>query len=554
MFRNLKISRGVSYIVLMFMLLLVASIAIGMYGSTTTRKNFIVSNETTDNLVILQQSATSINRGVAQLNAIMLAKSLNRNVDSRNLESVNKDINRAKSSFEKFMSTPFSTEEELQAAKKVSLAFNTLLDDVKYKIKFAMNPESYPDRNEQEKAIREELSNSIEVYTNISGHLNDLYVNEAANNYQWTLIISLVSLLASVICAAGSYFWLKTILFTPLQYAVNALDTIGEGNLSEKIESRYTNEIGALLSSLENMRLSLTKTIYGIRTSTQRINSSAQEIASGNNDLSSRTEEQASALQQTAASMEELKITVRQNADNAHHARQLADGASVSASRGGEVMTQLDAIMRQIMNSSRQIADINTVIDSIANQTNILALNAAVEAARAGEQGRGFAVVAGEVRNLAKRSADAAKESRELINTCVANMTTGSQQVERASGAMQDIVQSVTQVNEIMAEITSASEEQSMGINQIAQAVNEMDLVTQQNAAMVEQAAVSASSMEAETQNLEKQVAQFKIKETSSLKVSLPKNLQTRLLTVPEVAKKESSISTAAAEDDWTTF
>lgn len=554
MFRNLKISRGVSYIVLMFMLLLVASIAIGMYGSTTTRKNFIVSNETTDNLVILQQSATSINRGVAQLNAIMLAKSLNRNVDSRNLESVNKDINRAKSSFEKFMSTPFSTEEELQAAKKVNLAFNTLLDDVKYKIKFAMNPESYPDRNEQEKAIREELSNSIEVYTNISGHLNDLYVNEAANNYQWTLIISLVSLLASVICAAGSYFWLKTILFTPLQYAVKALDTIGEGNLSEKIESRYTNEIGALLSSLENMRLSLTKTIYGIRTSTQRINSSAQEIASGNNDLSSRTEEQASALQQTAASMEELKITVRQNADNAHHARQLADGASVSASRGGEVMTQLDAIMRQIMNSSRQIADINTVIDSIANQTNILALNAAVEAARAGEQGRGFAVVAGEVRNLAKRSADAAKESRELINTCVANMTTGSQQVERASGAMQDIVQSVTQVNEIMAEITSASEEQSMGINQIAQAVNEMDLVTQQNAAMVEQAAVSASSMEAETQNLEKQVAQFKIKETSSLKVSLPKNLQTRLLTVPEVAKKESSISTAAAEDDWTTF
>ncbi len=554
MFRNLKISRGVSYIVLMFMLLLVASIAIGMYGSTTTRKNFIVSNETTDNLVILQQSATSINRGVAQLNAIMLAKSLNRNVDSRNLESVNKDINRAKSSFEKFMSTPFSTEEELQAAKKVSLAFNTLLDDVKYKIKFAMNPESYPDRNEQEKAIREELSNSIEVYTNISGHLNDLYVNEAANNYQRTLIISLVSLLASVICAAGSYFWLKTIMFTPLQYAVKALDTIGEGNLSEKIESRYTNEIGALLSSLENMRLSLTKTIYGIRTSTQRINSSAQEIASGNNDLSSRTEEQASALQQTAASMEELKITVRQNADNAHHARQLADGASVSASRGGEVMTQLDAIMRQIMNSSRQIADINTVIDSIANQTNILALNAAVEAARAGEQGRGFAVVAGEVRNLAKRSADAAKESRELINTCVANMTTGSQQVERASGAMQDIVQSVTQVNEIMAEITSASEEQSMGINQIAQAVNEMDLVTQQNAAMVEQAAVSASSMEAETQNLEKQVAQFKIKETSSLKVSLPKNLQTRLLTVPEVAKKESSISTAAAEDDWTTF
>ncbi|MDU5781145.1 MAG: methyl-accepting chemotaxis protein [Pantoea sp.] len=554
MFRNLKISRGVNYIVLMFVLLLVASIAIGMYGSITTRDNFIISNETSDNLVVLQQSATSINRGVAQLNAVMLAKSLGKDVDSRSIDIINKDIDGAKSSIEKFMSTPFSTEEEMQAAKKVNFAFNAMLDDARYKMKFVMNPQSYPDRRDQEIRARNDLTESIDVYTEIAGHLNDLYVTEAGNNYQRTLIISLVSLLASVICAVGAYLWLKNILFARLHYAVKALDTIAEGNLSEKIESRNTNEIGEMLSSLENMRLSLSKTISGIRTSTQRIYSSAQEIASGNNDLSSRTEEQASALQQTAASMEELKITVRQNADNAHHARQLADGASVSASRGGEVMTQLDTIMRQIMNSSRQIADINAVIDSIANQTNILALNAAVEAARAGEQGRGFAVVAGEVRNLAKRSADAAKESRELINTCVANMTTGSQQVERASGAMQDIVQSVTQVNDIMAEITSASEEQSMGINQIAQAVNEMDLVTQQNAAMVEQAAVSASSMEAETQNLEKQVAQFKIKETSSLKVPLPKSLQTRLLTVPEAAKKESSISTAAAEDDWTTF
>jgi methyl-accepting chemotaxis protein len=300
-----------------------------------------------------------------------------------------------------------------------------------------------------------------------------------------------------------------------METAVETLRRVAAGDLSQAIESGSQNEIGNMLTELETMRTSLTGTILGIRDSVQRIHTNAQEIAHGNNDLSSRTEEQAAALQETAASMEQIKTTVRQNADNAHAARELAESASTNAHNGGEVMQSLEQIMAQITTSSRQIADINGVIDSIANQTNILALNAAVEAARAGEQGRGFAVVAEEVRNLAKRSADAAKEINQLINTSVSNIDIGSRQVGQASTVMQEIVTSVSQVTQIMGEITSASDEQSAGINQISQAVNEMDLVTQQNAAMVEEAAMAAGDLEAQSDALEKLVAQFRLSHES---------------------------------------
>jgi len=331
----------------------------------------------------------------------------------------------------------------------------------------------------------------------------------------------IVTVLAAVLLITVR-IWLRHTLVRRMESTVEVLKRVSAGDLSRSVEIGSANEIGTMLGELEQMRVSLTGTILSIRESVLHIHTNAQEIAQGNSDLSARTEEQAASLQQTAASMEEIKTTVRQNADNAHTARQLAESASDNAQQGGNVMLSLEQIMAQIIVSSRQIADINGVIDSIANQTNILALNAAVEAARAGEQGRGFAVVAEEVRNLAKRSADAAKEINQLIQTCVSNMDTGSRQVNQASVVMQDIVSSVAQVRQIMGEITSASDEQSTGINQISQAVNEMDLVTQQNAAMVEEAAMAAGGLEAQSDALEKLVAQFVLSSEGTVQHTRP--------------------------------
>lgn len=554
MFRNLKISTGITFIVILFTLILTVAMTLSLFGARTTKNNFEISDETADNLIMLQSAVHNLWRGLAQTDGIMLAKLLNRPFDEQDQAVAKEDYTNARAQMAEFMSTPFATNEESQKANDVNKLFHTLLELAEDKQKFILNPQDFPDRIDEEAKLAHELRVSIDTYRSVSERLNKEYAAQATGTYQVEVVIAIISIILAVVALFGSRIWMKYTLFRRLNFAADIMQSISEGDLSKPVVTGSQNEIGLLLTELEHMRVALTDTVQGIRTGVKRIYSNAQEIASGNNDLSSRTEEQASALQQTAASMEELKITVRQNTDNAHTARQLADSASTSAHRGGEVMVQLDDIMRQIMASSRQIADINSVIDSIANQTNILALNAAVEAARAGEQGRGFAVVAGEVRNLAKRSADAAKESRELINTCVANMTTGSQQVEKAGSSMQEIVQSVNQVAGIMAEITSASEEQSMGINQIAQAVNEMDLVTQQNAAMVEQSAAAAGNMEHETGQLEKQVAQFKITESISGLAVQSAVFKNKSLKSPVLSKTETKNSPADVDNEWESF
>jgi methyl-accepting chemotaxis protein len=251
--------------------------------------------------------------------------------------------------------------------------------------------------------------------------------------------------------------------------------------------------------------------VVQIKESTETISTASDEIAKGNADLSQRTEEQASSLEETASSMEELTSTVKQNAENARQANQLAVGASDVAVKGGNVVKQVVTTMNGISESSKKIADIISVIDGIAFQTNILALNAAVEAARAGEQGRGFAVVATEVRNLAQRSAAAAKEIKELITDSVGKVDAGSKLVDEAGKTMDEIVSSVKRVTDIMAEITAASQEQSSGIEQVNQAITQMDEVTQQNAALVEEAAAAAESMQEQAGSLLQAVSQFKV-------------------------------------------
>ena len=297
----------------------------------------------------------------------------------------------------------------------------------------------------------------------------------------------------------------------PLRTATQVARAIAGGDLCSKFDTGNDGDTGQLLRALNQMNVNLVAIIGDVRRNVGSIHLATQEIATGNMDLSSRTEEQASSLEQTAASMEELTSTVKQNADNARQANQLAVSASSVAVRGGSAVSQVVDTMSAINASSKKIVDIISVIDGIAFQTNILALNAAVEAARAGEQGRGFAVVAAEVRNLAQRSADAAKEIKTLIGDSVNRVEEGSQQVAQAGKTMDEIVDSVRRVTDIMAEITSASQEQNQGIDQINQAVTQMDQVTQQNAALVEQAAAAAASLQEQAGGLSQVVSVFKL-------------------------------------------
>jgi methyl-accepting chemotaxis protein len=272
--------------------------------------------------------------------------------------------------------------------------------------------------------------------------------------------------------------------------------TVADGDLTSRVDVTTTDETGQLLQALKEMNSSLVKIVGDVRTGTDNMASASSQIASGNLDLSSRTEEQASSLEETASSMEEMTSTVKQNADNARQANQLAASASEVALCGGSVVAQVVDTMSSINESSKKIVDIIGVIDGIALQTNILALNAAVEAAPAGEQGRGFAVVASEVRNLAQRSAAAAKEIKGLIGDSVEKVDLGARLVEQAGTTMGEIVDSVKRVTDIMSEITCASQEQTSGIEQINQAISQMDQVTQQNAALVEEAAAAAESLQ----------------------------------------------------------
>ena len=297
----------------------------------------------------------------------------------------------------------------------------------------------------------------------------------------------------------------------PLRRALEVANAVVAGDLTSRIEVGARDETGQLLQALKTMNESLARTVGAVRVGTDTIAVAAGQVAAGSQDLSSRTEQQAGALEETASSMEELTSTVKQNADNARQANKLAETASGVAARGGEVIHQVVGTMDQINASSNKISDIIGVIDSIAFQTNILALNAAVEAARAGEQGRGFAVVASEVRNLAQRSAAAAKEINGLISDSSSKVADGSKLVAQAGSTMQEIVESVRRVTDIMAEISAASVEQTAGIEQINQAVTQMDEGTQQNAALVEEAAAASSSMQEQAALLAAAVAVFKI-------------------------------------------
>ena len=324
--------------------------------------------------------------------------------------------------------------------------------------------------------------------------------------------------LGAWVCISCTWSWisLRRRIVAPLQEAILIAETVAAGDLSKEFSSNAEGEFGRLLTALSTMEDTLTELVGRIKQSTDSLAVSAYEIDAGNINLSSRTEQQVSALTETAASMEQLTVTVRQNAERAHSASSLAVAASATAGRGGDVVDQVVHTMDAISGSSRKIVDIIQVIEGIAFQTNILALNAAVEAARAGEQGRGFAVVASEVRSLAQRSAEAAKQIKELITASVTQVESGSGLVGQAGSTMKEIMQSVGQVTGLLSEISGALQQQSEGIAHVNTAVAHMDSTNQENAALVMQATQAAAALNARTQDLQQAVGAFKLDDDES--------------------------------------
>ncbi|MGK5078974.1 methyl-accepting chemotaxis protein [Janthinobacterium sp. HLX7-2] len=368
---------------------------------------------------------------------------------------------------------------------------------------------------------------------------------------------------AALLIGLAAAWLIARSITTPLGHAVEAAKAVAGGDLSRTIAIDSGDEIGQLQQALKEMNQSLLNTVREVRTGADTIATASAEIASGNLDLSSRTEEQASSLEETASAVEQLSSTVHQTADNARQASQLAQSASAVAAEGGAVVQQVIDTMGAIHTSSGRIVDIIGVIDGIAFQTNILALNAAVEAARAGEQGRGFAVVATEVRSLAQRSAAAAKEIKTLIGDSVDKVDTGTLLVEKAGKTMAQVVEGVQRVTDIVAEISSATQEQSTGIAEVNHAITQMDQVTQQNAALVEEAAAAANALQDQSARLAELVSTFKLDEMAQRNVlhatarpqsRAPARPAASRLTAPKAARSAKSSKSASGQSEWETF
>jgi len=376
-----------------------------------------------------------------------------------------------------------------------------------------------------------------------------------------TLLGAIIGITALALAIGAGLAWLITRSITrPLATAVDIAETVARGDLTSQVDVTIRDETGRLLLALQNMVQSLVKVVGTVRASSDSIATGSAQIATGNADLSHRTEQQASNLEETAASMEQLSGTVRNSAETARQAAQLARSASEVAVKGGDVVGKVVSTMDEITASSKKIADIIGVIDGIAFQTNILALNAAVEAARAGEQGRGFAVVAGEVRSLAQRSAEAAKEIKTLIGASVDRVETGARLVGDAGTTMEDIVVQVRKVADLIAEISSATVEQTSGIGQVSSAVNQLDQATQQNAALVEQSAAAADNLNQQAATLVEAVKVFKLNMAPSNMAREPKaatKAPAKQNTVAKVGPGQQPATAPGASADtasWETF
>jgi methyl-accepting chemotaxis protein len=511
-FANLKVGTRLGYGFGMVMLLLIGITGVGIMDlHALNQSTDLIVKDRYPKVAMANTVLEEVNViAIAMGNTLVLTNEADIKEELNAIASARKNINENLGQLDRLLSTP-KGKEILNAIRSARDKYRAGQDEFIRLVTDGKKPEATTlllnTLMQTQQAYLKEVRNLVRL----GGVLMDKSSDEATAQYNSGVILILSLAGVAILLAGGFAYWVTRSITHPLNEAVKIAQTVASGNLTSHIEVKTTDETGQLLQALKDMNDSLVKIIGEVRSGTDTIATASSQIASGNLDLSSRTEQQASSLEETASSMEELTSTVKQNADNARQANQLAVSASDVALKGGTVVSQVVDTMGSINESAKKIVDIIGVIDGIAFQTNILALNAAVEAARAGEQGRGFAVVATEVRNLAQRSAAAAKEIKTLIGDSVNKVEVGSKLVDEAGSTMQEIVDSVRRVTDIMGEITAASSEQSAGIEQVNQAIAQMDEVTQQNAALVEEAAAAASSLQDQAGNLAHVVSIFKL-------------------------------------------
>ena len=512
MFRNITIRTRLIAVIGMLMMALLAIGLGGMFSLATV--NAAMETVYKDRLVAMGQ----LDQVIRLLNRhqLLLAKAISAGPAqvAAQLDALDTDMLEAEQIWNQYNATEMTATERVQADRFRTLRMNFVEQGVK-PVAAALRAGNLSSATSMVHgtldklyaAARAPMQELIRIQLEVG---KEEYEN-SHRNYQRFRLLSMAATALACMLGGGMGIWLIRSISAPLNHAVLLAGHIAEGDLGHAIFIDSSNEMGRLLAALESMRQGLSGTVRAVRNSADLIGTASSEIAAGSIDLSSRTEQQAANLEETASSMEELTSTVRHNADNARNASALVKQASGDAEQSGAAVGRVVDTMERIKASSRKMADIIGVIDSIAFQTNILALNAAVEAARAGEQGRGFAVVATEVRNLAQRSAAAAKEIKDLIDTSVSTVDDGSVLVDAAGTSMQQVIVSVKQVADLMGEIAAAGVEQSAGIDQINLAVVEMDQVTQQNAALVEESAAAAASLQEHAAEMVQAMSAFRL-------------------------------------------
>lgn len=554
MLKNLHVITGILFALTIFCLLQVVTGGLFYSAVSNDRHNFQNSGMLNAQQESLSDSVNTLVKTRVTVTRVAI-RYLKNQRDPASLAAINKLLGTASTSlgnaetyYSAWQKMPQVNGQNAALTEEMQKAWSQMHEVMRLSIEYlrADNYQAYGDLDAQQAQ-----DNMEAVYNRWRAENNTLLKAATEENQssfthmQWTLAAIFLAVVAVLVI-----IWqgLQHLLLKPLKIIMNHIRTIAGGDLTHNIALGSHNEMGQLAVGLHEMQQSLVSTVSAVRGSTDSIYTGAGEIAAGSNDLSARTEQQAASLEETAASMEELTATVKQNSDNARLATLLAKNASETAARGGQVVDNVVRTMTEISDSSQQIAHITGVIDSIAFQTNILALNAAVEAARAGEQGRGFAVVAGEVRTLASRSAQAAKEIKGLIENSVSRVNTGSEQVSEAGETMREIVAAVTRVTDIMGEISSASDEQSRGIEQVSLAVSQMDSVTQQNAALVQESATAAAALEDQSEQLRLAVAAFRLNAKDQAAAPRPTNVKTPQLLRPATA------TASVADGNWETF